>query len=72
MEKPSFMGMETPMDRRLLGQDADMQQKVELILREWINICYTPITLRDPQQALAMILRMVKKFFMWQVDSVTC
>uniref|UniRef100_A0A914DTZ4 CCR4-NOT transcription complex subunit 1 n=1 Tax=Acrobeloides nanus TaxID=290746 RepID=A0A914DTZ4_9BILA len=58
MEKPSFMGMETPMDRRLLGQDADMQQKVELILREWINICYTPITLRDPQQALAMILRM--------------
>ena len=60
MEKSNLFGsMEIPTMERRLPQEADMQQKVEYILREWINICYAPITQRDPQQALGMIVRMV-------------
>jgi CCR4-NOT transcription complex subunit 1 len=48
--------------RRLrLGEDdpPDLQQKVEMILREWINIAYTGAAAKDPANALAMIVNMV-------------
>lgn len=41
-------------------EQATLQVKVEAILREWISICYTPLAQRDPQHALACIVKMVK------------
>ncbi|VDO42386.1 unnamed protein product, partial [Onchocerca flexuosa] len=35
---------------------AELQSKVEMILREWIQLCYTPQAQKEPQQALAQIV----------------
>uniref|UniRef100_A0A158R661 CCR4-NOT transcription complex subunit 1 n=1 Tax=Syphacia muris TaxID=451379 RepID=A0A158R661_9BILA len=35
---------------------AELQSKVETILREWIQLCYTPLAQKEPQQALATIV----------------
>jgi hypothetical protein len=37
----------------------DLQSKVEMILRDWIQLCYTPIAQREPQTALAQIVNVV-------------
>uniref|UniRef100_A0A0R3RQI9 CCR4-NOT transcription complex subunit 1 n=1 Tax=Elaeophora elaphi TaxID=1147741 RepID=A0A0R3RQI9_9BILA len=38
---------------------AELQSKVEMILREWIQLCYTPQAQKDPQQALAQIVHVM-------------
>lgn len=42
---------------------AELQSKVEMILREWIQLCYTPQAQKEPQQALAQIVHVVRQFF---------
>ncbi|CAI5444884.1 unnamed protein product [Caenorhabditis angaria] len=39
--------------------DPDMTQKVELILREWIQLCYTPTGQRNPQEALSQMIQLM-------------
>lgn len=39
----------------------EMQSKVEMILREWIQLCYTQPAQKEPQQALAKIVHVVRK-----------
>lgn len=44
------------------GSDTSMpelQSKVEMILREWIQLCYTPMAQKEPQQALATIVHVM-------------
>ncbi|EJW83241.1 Cnot1 protein [Wuchereria bancrofti] len=38
---------------------AELQSKVEMILREWIQLCYTPQAQKEPQQALAQIVHVM-------------
>lgn len=40
---------------------AELQSKVEMILREWIQLCYTPQAQKEPQQALAQIVHVVRR-----------
>lgn len=44
---------------------AELQSKVEMILREWIQLCYTPQAQKEPQQALAQIVHVVRQFFIF-------
>lgn len=37
----------------------ELQSKAEFILREWIQMCYSSITVREPQQVLAQIVHIV-------------
>ncbi|VDM37677.1 unnamed protein product [Toxocara canis] len=37
----------------------ELQSKVEMILREWIQLCYTPMAQKEPQQALATIVHVM-------------
>ncbi|VDN01607.1 unnamed protein product [Thelazia callipaeda] len=38
---------------------SELQSKVEMILREWIQLCYTPQAQKEPQQALAQIVHVM-------------
>uniref|UniRef100_A0A1I7X8P1 CCR4-NOT transcription complex subunit 1 n=1 Tax=Heterorhabditis bacteriophora TaxID=37862 RepID=A0A1I7X8P1_HETBA len=40
-------------------EDGEMSDKVELILREWIGLCYTPMAQRNPQEALSQMILMM-------------
>ena len=40
------------------GKDASIKR-----LRDWIALCYTPQTQREPQQQLANMINMVSGFF---------
>lgn len=42
---------------------AELQRKVEMILREWIQLCYTPLAQKEPQQALAQTVHVVSNTF---------
>ena len=56
---PHLQAPATYSTRKAQITDQNLQEKVETILREWINICYTPMAQRDPQHALACIVQMV-------------
>lgn len=42
-----------------VGEEPGLKAKVESILREWIYLCYSPITQRDPQSALGVTVKLV-------------
>jgi len=42
-----------------VDEEPGLQAKVESILREWINLCYSPMAQRDPQSALGIIVKLV-------------
>lgn len=47
---------------------AELQSKVEMILREWIQLCYTPQAQKEPQQALAQIVHVVRQFSIFYIN----
>ncbi|KAI1717100.1 CCR4-Not complex component, not1 domain-containing protein [Ditylenchus destructor] len=51
-------------------EQAALQVKVESILREWISICYTPLAQRDPQHALACIVKMMHQSGVLSTDEM--
>ena len=56
---PNLQAPTTYSARKTRITDQNLQEKVETILQEWINICYTPMAQRDHQHALACIVQMV-------------
>ncbi|MFH4979766.1 hypothetical protein AB6A40_006475 [Gnathostoma spinigerum] len=61
---------------RPIGEDVsennvpELQSKVEMILREWIQLCYTPKAQKDPQQALASIVHVMHEQGVLQTDTM--
>ncbi|CAJ0580727.1 unnamed protein product, partial [Mesorhabditis spiculigera] len=54
-----------------MGEDNfDLQGKAEQILREWISLCYTPLTQREPQQALANMIHMMHEHGVLATDQM--
>uniref|UniRef100_A0A1I7U3B8 CNOT1_HEAT domain-containing protein n=1 Tax=Caenorhabditis tropicalis TaxID=1561998 RepID=A0A1I7U3B8_9PELO len=55
----------TPMPQasaEAMGQrydDSEMTSKVEVIMREWISLCYSPTGLRSPQESLAQMIQLM-------------
>ncbi|PIO58155.1 hypothetical protein TELCIR_20415 [Teladorsagia circumcincta] len=41
------------------AEEPGMSDKVEIILREWIGLCYTPMAQRNPKEALFQMIVMV-------------
>lgn len=50
-----MLGMQ-PLEQHQLEQ---LRSKVELIVREWMAICFTSVTQQDPRRALAHIVQSV-------------
>uniref|UniRef100_A0A914UVV1 CCR4-NOT transcription complex subunit 1 n=1 Tax=Plectus sambesii TaxID=2011161 RepID=A0A914UVV1_9BILA len=48
----------------------DLQGKVEMILRDWIQLCYTPIAQREPQTALAQIVHVMHEHGVLSTDEM--
>ncbi|PIO68523.1 hypothetical protein TELCIR_09689 [Teladorsagia circumcincta] len=44
------------------AEEPGMSDKVEIILREWIGLCYTPMAQRNPKEALFQMIVMVFVF----------
>ncbi|CAI2347811.1 unnamed protein product [Caenorhabditis sp. 36 PRJEB53466] len=40
-------------------EDNEMTAKVEIIMREWINVCYSPTGQRSPQESLAQMIQLM-------------
>ncbi|VDK56895.1 unnamed protein product [Anisakis simplex] len=51
-------------------QIPELQSKVEMILREWIQLCYTPMAQKEPQQALATIVHVMHDQGVLQTDEM--
>uniref|UniRef100_A0A8R1I6E7 Peptidase A2 domain-containing protein n=1 Tax=Caenorhabditis japonica TaxID=281687 RepID=A0A8R1I6E7_CAEJA len=40
-------------------EDQEMNNKVEIIMREWIQLCYSPTGQRSPQESLAQMIQLM-------------
>ncbi|VDN52522.1 unnamed protein product [Dracunculus medinensis] len=48
----------------------ELQSKAEFILREWIQMCYSSITVREPQQVLAQIVHIMHEHGVLSTDEM--
>lgn len=57
--RPSYFAPSVEV-RQQLQQGEDYQAKAEHIMREWMQMCNQPELMRDPQQALGMVVNMMR------------